>query len=243
MRHREERERARRGSVALLGALVTLSVAHLPGCARPHAQEPTVQGPSWLTDLSVGDRLIYHVERLDEAGVVAEVEVARLVRRGVGVAALLWPSPETARDLGFRSRWLAADDHAIYQLVSSRETLDPQFLPLNSDGRVVVPNASEEEPSSEASPAWSLPHALRPDQSSLGGGWELDELDFQLEGPVRGDRCARLRRPGERDQATSVVVCANVGIVQVLVAESEMTVRERWQLVEIRRRVGAGEGL
>ena len=191
------------------------------------------EGPRWLDDLHVGDVLVYHVDRLDDAGLVAEVEVARLVRRGVGVAALLWPTPGTARDLGFRSRWLAADDHAIHQLVAVGETLDPQFTPLDAEGHVVTVGLSPET-TSDARPLWSLPHALRPDQSTLGGGWELDELDFQLEGPVRGDRCARLRREPEGDQRTSVVVCANVGIAEVVVDRDELTIVERWRLVDVR---------
>ena len=201
--------------------------------APASASAQATHGPQWLSSLQVGDTLVYHVSALDGADTVAHVHVARLVRQGVGVAALLWPDPQTARELGFHTRWLAADDHGIHQLFYSDEMRDPQFMPLDAQGRVRALSTTVSA-SGPAAHVWSLPHALQEERATLGGGWEVDELDFQLEGPVRGDRCARIvHNVGAR--TTRVVVCANVGIVEVVVDEDQMTVHERWRLMAIER--------
>ena len=215
---------------ALLAAALFVALAAC-GAGQPRTEsEPPP--PEWLTSIAVGDTLVYHVNRRDRPDIVARIQVARLIRRGVGVAALLWPDPDTARDLSFQPRWIAADDRGIHQVVQQDEIRDPQFIPLTAEGRF----AAVHRDSSDPRPLWSLPHELRADQTALGGGWEVDELDFQLEGPIRGDRCARiLRRDG--DETRHVAVCANVGVVEVIVEQGEMNVTEHWRLVEIARPV------
>lgn len=207
------------------------------GVACGASQGPRVEAapPEWLRALHVGDTLVYHVSRRDQPDLVARVQIARVLRRGVGVAVLLWPDPHARRQLNVRPRWLAADDRGIHQVVGQDEVLDPQFVPLDLEGRFIGTSRVVEDPRM-AGPVWTLPHDLRADQTALGGGWEVDELDFQVEGPIRGDRCARILRR-DNEETRGIVVCANVGVVEVVVEQGEMNVTERWRLVEIARPV------
>lgn len=173
--------------------------------------------------------LAYDVESADGGHRTVRLRVEQLVRRGHGVAARLVPLERTP-DEGERSliaRWLAGDETGLYQISDTRDLADPGFVPLDSSGRVVT--TSERV-------VWRIPRewqaSLSTPGSALDQGWAVDELDLVLDGPVRGDRCARIVRQ-QSERTTRLLVCANLGIVEALDGDDQDLRSERWRLVEV----------
>jgi len=185
-----------------------------------------VDDPRWLAGLARDDLLIFRVVSGEAQAIDVSFRLSRLERRGSSVAALFEPEPALDYPGKLEPYWLAGNSEALWRLDHHPQLIEPGFVPLAADGRVLL------DPNQGAalwlSNRWEQPNAEQrePDQ-----GWVVEELSMTLEGPVRGDRCARLSR-AEGNQA--VVVCGDVGVVQVD-RGAQGPAAEHWQLVEIRR--------
>lgn len=181
-------------------------------------------GPGWLAALAEGDVMTYSVQTQDRDLVTVDLTVARLVRRGTGVAVLLSPTAAPG-EVEVESHWLAGDDHGLYRLPRHEDLEDPGFVPLDAQGRV--------QADSRRGAKWRVPTSWPQEGSLEGEGWELEELELTLDGPVRGQRCARIRRQrGER--VTRLTICADLGMVE-LSRGTEAHPSERWHLLRILR--------
>jgi len=188
----------------------------------------------WLESLSEGLVLTYAIRLEDEGSASVRMRVARVVRRGDGVAVQFLPMGAAPDGVAAEGHWLAADGRSLQQIALRGAVLDPLFVPLDTAGRVVRPDVPAAGGSS-----WSLPATWTGgeeggERESLSGGWWIDEFDLRLEGPVRGDRCARIARQ-DGDEVTRLLVCANLGVVEIERGESEERIREHWRLVEVAR--------
>jgi hypothetical protein len=206
-------------SVAARDASGDLIVSGGPAASR-------TDDPRWLASLRAGDTLVFSVVVGEAQPVAVQYRLTRLEHRGVSVAALFVPEPAPDYPGALEPYWLAGDAQALWRLDHHPSLLEPGFVPLDASGRVLL------DPRQGAALWLSGPWSdTRVDQHGPDEGWVVEELSMTLEGPVRGDRCARLAR-AEVGQA--VVVCGDVGVVQLERGESGPAA-ERWTLVEIRR--------
>jgi hypothetical protein len=185
-----------------------------------------VDDARWLAGLRRDDLLRFSVVIGEAQPVSVGYRLSRLERRGHSVAALFEPEPAPDYPGVLTPYWLAGNDEALWRLDHHPQLIEPGFVPLAADGRVLL------DPRQGAalwlSTRWQDQSAEErgPDQ-----GWVIEELSMTLEGPVRGDRCARLSRV---EGGQVVVVCGDVGVVQ-LERGGLGPAAEHWQLVEIRR--------
>jgi hypothetical protein len=186
-------------------------------------------GPRWLESLKQGDVLVYRVRTADGREQDARFRVQKLVRRGHGVAARMEPVAPGIDSPAAAGYWIAGDETALYRLEAHAALADPGFVPLDDSGRVV--------PEGRADARWRIPaewkNEMEGDSSqreSVEQGWEVDELEMTLDGPVRGDSCARISRTGP-DGFVRLVVCANIGMVELESGSSEEIPEESWKLV------------
>lgn len=210
------------GSRIRVGPYGELSVEH-------GAQAADASGPSWLESLRPGDVLVYRVRTADGREQDARFRVQKLVRRGHGVAARMEPVAPGIDSPAATGYWIAGDETALYRLEAHAALADPGFIPLDDGGRVV--------PEGRADARWRIPaewkNEMEGDSSqreSVEQGWVVDELEMTLEGPVRGDSCARISRTGP-DGFVRLVVCANIGMVELESGSSEEIPEESWKLV------------
>jgi hypothetical protein len=198
-----------------------------PNEASP-SYETTASAPQlWLEGLHEGDLLTYRVTMRDGRAVKAQLRVSRLVRRGGGVAARLEPTTGAPDDLVWPARWIAGDAAGLRDLGDPPLLRDPGIVPLDDDGRVVAP-LQDDRP---AAPDWALRLDSR-EGEEIGRGWAIDELDLEVEGPVRGEHCARLVRH-ENTRVAQLVVCANLGVADREVREGGIALLERWTLIAV----------
>lgn len=205
------------------------AVLVLAGCAgaqpRPSA-EPVRAAPAtpWLTGLQPDNVLTYQVRTNDGQVLTARYRVGRLVRRGAGVAALMLPLPDSDYGLPLAAYWLAGDDRALYRLDRPPELADPDFVPLDGQGTVLSDAATVTR--------WRVPREWEQmANASSGDGWEVEELDMVVDGPVRGDRCAQIRQHAA-DVPSRLTICGNVGLV-AMVRGPEGSMGERWELMGV----------
>lgn len=196
-----------------------------------HTQDtPAVdtESPAWLAGLQQGDVLSYRIETPNSHTHMVQLRVARMIRQGQSAAALLVPVGEEVH-AEVKAHWLAGDAEGLYELAAHESLLDPGFTPIAADGRVVDSGRSQA--------LWRVPQSwdevVQHEQQTSLSGWSVEELDLTLEGPVRGDRCARIKKEvdGSRVRMT---VCANLGMVD-LTRGDEQELGETWELVEIAR--------
>lgn len=189
------------------------------------------ESPGWLAGIEQGDVLSYRVEAPDAPIRTVRVRVDRMVRQGNSAAALLVPVHDASEvaDPSLTPRWLAGDAEGLYELQAHEALLDPGFTPLDPTGRVID--------SGRDAALWRVPQSwdevVHHEQTHSVGGWSVEELDLTLDGPVRGDRCTRIRK----DTGTTRVrmtICANVGMVD-LERGDDTEIGESWELTEIVR--------
>lgn len=183
-------------------------------------------GAGWLDALLEGDVLSYRVRVGDGEEVVARQRIARLVRRGESVAALLWPDPSSsAFGVDLAPHWLAGDGEALYRLPSDPELADPGIVPLDASGRVIA--------DARGAALWRVPHGWRDAaKRDPAESWTAEELSLLVEGPVRGDHCLGISHAGP--EPTRIVVCASVGLVELRRGPEEAPTEVR-ELVQITR--------
>jgi len=190
----------------------------------------------WLNGIRQGDLLTYRLRRPEQMDLNVRMRVQRLVRRGEsGVAAEIVPDGEQPTDAQLSARWLAGDETGLYQMNAGGQLADPGFVPLDASGRVIA--------EARAARIWRIPPewhaAMEHTQGALDDGWSVDDLEMTIDGPVRGDRCATIQKR-EDDGATRVLICANLGAVQVVRLRHDEIEEERWTLVEVGRSVQSG---
>lgn len=196
-------------------------------------EAPTVdtESPGWLAGIEEGDVLSYRVEVPDAPVRTVQVRVARMVRRGKSAAALLVPIVDSSEtnDSTLTPHWLAGDAEGLYELQAHEALLEPGFTPLDEAGRVID--------SGRDAALWRVPQSwdevVHHEQTNDIGGWSVEELDLTLDGPVRGDRCARISKQTD-GRRVRMTVCANVGMVD-LQRGGETEIGEAWELTEIVR--------
>lgn len=196
-------------------------------------QAPAVdtESPAWLAGLEQGDVLSYRVQTPDSHTHTVQIRVDRLQREGKSAAALLVPITDASAsdDTNMKAHWLAGDADGLYELESHESLLDPGFTPLDANGRVID--------SGRSGALWRVPQSwdevVHHEETAVVGGWSVEELDLTLDGPVRGDRCARIGKlvNGKRIRMT---VCANLGMVD-LQRGDDQEIGESWELIEIAR--------
>ena len=241
-----------RGACALAIATLTVGCGHSRAVGTPHTKpankpgyetvarvdpvtreltspDPTAsagEGPNWLRRLAEHDILTYVVQRGQEGdGATVELLVQRLVRRGSGVAALLVPHDDVG-EVQCQPHWLVGDEGGLYRLEGLVDLKEPGFVPLDQAGQLLGP--------SRGGVRWQLPAGWpkqppAPDRQ----GWQIEELELVLEGPISGQRCARIRRDDE-GASTRITVCADLGMVETVRGDLERP-EERWSLSRIRR--------
>jgi hypothetical protein len=185
-----------------------------------------VDDPRWLAGLERDDLLVFSVVSGEAQPISVSFRLSRLERRGASVAGLFEPAPSPDYPGKLEPYWLAGNGEALWRLDHHPQLIEPGFVPLAADGRVLLdPN--------QGAALWLSKHweQTNAEQGEPDQGWVVEELSMTLEGPVRGDRCARLSR-AEGNQA--VVVCGDVGVVQ-FDRGVQGPGAEHWQLVEIRR--------
>lgn len=124
-------------------------------------------------------------------------------------------------------------------------------VPLDDSGRVVpegrvdtrrrIPVEWTVVPEGRVDMRWRIPAEWKTgiddesrQQQAIDKGWEVNELDMTLNDPVRGDSCARITR-NDPEGFVRLLVCANIGMVELESSPSEEIRRESWKLVEIER--------
>jgi hypothetical protein len=154
-----------------------------------------------------------------------------MVRQGKSAAALLVPAADSSEtsDSTLTPHWLAGDADGLYELQAHEALLDPGFTPLDADGRVID--------SGRTGALWRVPQSwdevVHHEQTNAVGGWAVEELDLTLDGPVRGDRCARISKQTDNGRVR-MTVCANIGMVD-LQRGDDTEIGEAWELTEIVR--------
>ncbi len=196
----------------------------------------TMEAPParWLEGIRQGDILTYRVTRPEQADASVRLKVQRMVRRGdSGVAAHLIPDGPPPLDLSVTARWLAGDETGLFQLNEDGQLADPGFVPLDDAGRVVA--------EARAARIWRIPPewraAMQRSTGALDDGWSVDDLEMTIDGPVRGDRCATIQHREDEGTITRVLICANLGAVQVMRMRRDDIEQERWTLVEVGRSI------
>lgn len=186
------------------------------------------ESPAWLAGIEQGDVLSYRVDTPDSHPHTVQLRVERLHRQGKSTAALLIPIGDSDSN-SVRAHWIAGDAEGLYELQAHEALLEPGFTPLDSNGRVID--------SGRSGALWRVPQSwdevVQHEQTPALGGWAVEELDLTLDGPVRGDRCARISK---QEAATRVrmTVCANLGMVD-LQRGDDHAIGETWELIEIAR--------
>ena len=64
------------------------------------------------------------------------------------------------------------------------------------------------------------------------GGWRVEGHQQTVEGPVRGARCVRMRRQ-EGEASTRMLVCANLGLVELSRTGGDESDTQSWRLVDV----------
>jgi hypothetical protein len=179
--------------------------------------EPT-PSRTWLENIRQGDRLEYEVTTRDQGTFTVEVVVERLERGPDRTAACLVPARPIETNTGMDGpHWLVGDANGLSRVEGS------------------AAGCATDLPTIEESQVWRLPSDwsdLEAHRSRIGS-WAIDELDLRVEGPIRGDRCARFVTETDGVK-TYLVVCANVGMAELeRLAEGDFPT-ERWRLLSIR---------
>ena len=189
------------------------------------------QGPRWLQGLRQGDVLVYGVRLFDDRQQIARLKVQKLVRRDQGVAVRMEPDQPAIGGPKTAGYWIAGDKTGLFRLEAHDALADPGFVPLDEQGRVL--------PDGRDDARWSIPAEWKKEMEGEAGqqepmeqGWVVDELELMLDGPVRGDGCARISRT-RAEGLVRVVVCANIGIVELQSGSSEVNPEESWKLVAV----------
>jgi hypothetical protein len=187
--------------------------------------------PRWLESLKRGDVLVYRVRMADGRENDARFRVRGLVRRGHGVAARMEPVPSGIAGPEAAGYWIAGDETGLYRLEAHAALADPGFVPLDDEGRVI--------PEGRVDARWRIPAEWKSemeggsrDKPAIDRGWVVDELEMTLDGPVRGDSCARISKT-DPDGVVRLVVCANIGMVELESGAPEEIADESWKLVAI----------
>lgn len=213
------------------------TVAHIDPVTEeltsPGATASMGEGPNWLRRLAEQDILTYVVQRGDERdGVTVQLVVQKLIRRGAGVAALLLPR-EPSADVASQPHWLVGDAGGLYRLEGHVDLAEPGIVPLDAEGHILGQSLSGVR--------WQFPSGWPARESAPDReGWQVEELELVLEGPVQGQRCARIRRE-DQGQATRITVCADLGMVETIRGDVESPV-ESWSLARIQRAPGSADG-
>ena len=201
-----------------------------------HGSSGVIDAPAtrWLEGIRQGDILTYRVTRPEQADASVRLRVQRMVRRGErGVAAHLVPDGAPPLDVSVTARWLAGDDSGLFQMNEDGQLADPGFVPLDDTGRVMA--------EARAARIWRIPPewrtAMQRSSGALDDGWSVDELEMTIDGPVRGDRCATIQHHEDDGTITRVLICANLGAVQVMRMRRDDIEEERWTLVEVGRSI------
>lgn len=186
------------------------------------------ESPAWLAGIQQGDVLSYRIETPNSHTHTVRIRVERMIRQGQSAAALLVPiGAEVHAEV--KAHWLAGDAEGLYELQAHESLLEPGFTPIAADGRVIDSGRSQA--------LWRVPQSwdevVQHEQQATLSGWSVEELDLTLEGPVRGDRCARISKEvdGKRVRMT---ICANLGMVD-LTRGDDQELGETWELIEIAR--------
>lgn len=210
------------------GSTTVLSRDQFGQVQTQEAPAVDTESPAWLAGLAEGDVLSYQVETPDSHPHTVQLRVQRLLRQGKSAAALLVPVGDSI-DERVKAHWIAGDADGLYELQAHEALLDPGFTPLDGNGRVID--------SGRTAALWRVPQSwdevVHHEDTAALGGWAVEELDLTLDGPVRGDRCARIRK--EADGLTiRMTVCANLGMVD-LQRGGDQEIGESWELVQIAR--------
>lgn len=172
---------------------------------------------AWLDNIRQGDQLTYEVTTRDQASSTVVVTVERLERSADRTAACMVPSRSVASTTGMDTpHWLVGDINGLSRIEVSATGCTASLGETSSDQ------------------VWRLPSDwsdLEAHQSHIGS-WSIDELDLRVEGPIRGDRCARFVTE-EPAGKTYLVVCANVGMAELERVEPGDFTTERWRLISI----------
>lgn len=186
------------------------------------------QSPAWLASIEQGDVMSYRVQTPDSHPQTIQLRVERMQRLGNSAAALLVPIGTTTNE-SIKPHWIAGDADGLYELQTHESLLDPGFTPLDAQGRVI--DSGRNSALFRVPRSWD--EVVHHETGPTSGGWSVEELDLTLDGPVRGDRCARISKQLEGTRIR-MTVCANVGMVD-LQRGDEQEIGESWELIEIAR--------
>jgi hypothetical protein len=190
----------------------------------------------WLGDVPDRGVLTYDVslESAREPHTV-RMQVQETVRRERSIAVRLAPIGTPLDDEPVYPRWMVGEASALVGLEETAAlTTEAGYAPIDSSGHIRT-EASD-------SVAWRVPsewltpgHAVGSEEVSAG--WRLAERVGDVvvgEGAqqVSAHRCVRLERDEGGDHAT-LLVCANVGLIESVRTAANGTVEERWRLVSV----------
>jgi hypothetical protein len=186
---------------------------------------------TWLRDLGEGETLTYHVTVDDGREVDLRFTISEVVRRGDGVAVRLSPIGTPLLDSPVFARWMVADADTLYGLEETASLTQPGFEPIDARGGIVT--------EARDAIAWrvELGWAEGTAASALGsgatdGGWRVEGHQQSVEGAVRGARCVRMRRQ-EGELTTRMLVCANLGLVELSRTGGDESDAQSWRLVDV----------
>ncbi|MBX3274429.1 MAG: hypothetical protein KF729_29460 [Sandaracinaceae bacterium] len=195
------------------------------------AAEPTSATTPALRRLDEQVMLTYEV-RLDDAPAPIEVRmvVQQRILRGRAVAVRLVPIGTPLGEEPVYPQWLVATPEALSGLEETASLTTPGFVPIDERGALRTEAASAQ--------LWRLEARwLRAGEASGGTeaavGWTLVERVGAITEPVAASDCVRLER-GDDTASSTLLVCADVGVVERQDAAESRAVAWRLTAVGVR---------
>lgn len=185
----------------------------------------------WLTGLREGEMLTYTVTLHDETETRVAFRIGQVLRRGDGLAVRLLPVGTPLLDSPVFARWMVADDHALYGLEETASLTQPGFEPLDAGGAIVT--EARDAIAWQVERTWAEGSAAsRLGAPSSAGSWSIEGHEQTVEGAVRGEQCVRLRQQ-DGVLVTRMLVCANLGVMELTRTGGDESDEQHWRLVEV----------